>query len=203
MERKNSKKWGWAIAAVFLLIYISVVLSIPEYRLQFIDNFHIRPKCHECGHLHTIHDYYEATGISRDTWEKRPAEVKDIYGEPERISVEVSRYTGQIRDIYVYDGFGIIFGYRDPSEEEAEDSKAVGFALYSPDIKIRRDIHVGSTRQQITRAYWKCPSLYYYETNHHEFGDHVYDIGIVNFWENGLDFTYDEKDIVTSIEYYP
>ena len=85
----------------------------------------------------------------------------------------------------------------------AEDCGAVGFILYSPDIKIRYDIHVGSTREEIIHAYRKCPSIVYPESNDGEIGDWVYDIGYRKDWDNLVKFTYDENDRVISIRYYP
>ena len=98
-----------------------------------------------------------------------------------------------------------MFDSRDPAEVRAEDCGAVGFILYSPDLKIRHDIHVGSSRKQIIHAYRKCPTTTerYAEVNDEELGDSILDTGYHNAWENALYFTYDENDIVTSITYYP
>lgn len=162
------------------------------------------PVCPWCPYSHVIHDYYAATGISRDTLGALPAEIVEMYGEPDYIDEE---YKGGklYSERYRYEDFAIMFDSRDPSEVRAEDCKAVGFILYSPELKIRYDIHVGSTRDQIIHAYRKCPTMTerYAEVNDIEIGDSVDDTGIPMAWENCLNFTYDENDIVTSIEYYP
>ena len=187
-----------------LIILLIIVMSVPQWRWSFLSVVSSKPVCRECGYLHVIHDYYEATGISRDTLGATPAEVVDICGEPNYIDEE---YKGGklYSERYHYGDFAIMFDSRDPSEVRAEDCKAVGFILYSPELKIRYDIHVGSTRDQIIHAYRKCPTVTegYAEVNDIEIGDSVDDTGIPMAWENCLNFTYDENDIVTSIEYYP
>lgn len=193
------------ISAVAILIIIFVIaMAIPASRWVLLSVLSSKPVCRECGYLHVIHDYYAATGISRDTLGATPAEVVEIYGEPNYIDEE---YKGGklYSERYHYGDFAIMFDSRDPSEVRAEDCKAVGFILYSPELKIRYDIHVGSTRDQIIHAYRKCPTVTerYAEVNDIEIGDSVDDTGIPMAWENCLNFTYDENDIVTSIEYYP
>lgn len=191
----NALKRGSKFILKCIAKLIKVLLILAAARWVLLSLFSNEAVCPWCLYPHVIHDYYAATGIRRDTLYCHPAEVKKIYGEPEQILVEVSDYSGEIREIYVYDGFGIVFGYRDPMEEAAEDCKALGFALYSPDIKIRWDIHVGSTRRQIVHAYWKSPAF-------QGGGDQFWD-GYINMWDNGLDFSYDENDMVTSIIYIP
>ena len=181
-----------------LIILLIIVMSVPKWRWSFLSVVSSKPVCRECGYLHVIHDYYEATGISRDTLGALPAEIVEMYGEPIRIDEEI-RPDGRLRMIYIYDGFGIEFSSKDPEQPE----EVIGFRLYSPDLEIRHDIHVGSTREQIIHAYRKCPSIVYPETNGGEKGDWLYDNGYRNFWDNSLHFTYDEENIVTSITYYP
>lgn len=185
-----------------LIILLIIVMSVPQWRWSFLSVVSSKPVCRECGYLHVIHDYYEATGISRDTLGALPAEIVEMYGEPDYVDEE---YKGEklYSERYHYGDFAIMFDSRDPSEVRAEDCKAVGFILYSPELKIRYDIHVGSTRDQIIHAYRKCPSIVYPETNGGEKGDWLYDNGYRNFWDNSLHFTYDEENIVTSITYYP
>ncbi len=183
-----------------LIILLIIVMSVPKWRWSFLSVVSSKPVCRECGYLHVIHDYYEATGISRDTLGALPAEIVEMYGEPIRIDEEI-RPDGRLRMIYIYDGFGIEFSSKDPEQPE----EVIGFRLYSPDLEIRHDIHVGSTREQIIHAYRKCPTTTerYAEVNNEEFGDSILDTGYRNAWENALHFTYDENDIVTSITYYP
>ena len=183
-----------------LIILLIIVMSVPKWRWSFLSVVSSKPVCRECGYLHVIHDYYEATGISRDTLGALPAEIVEMYGEPIRIDEEI-RPDGRLRMIYIYDGFGIEFSSKDPEQPE----EVIGFRLYSPDLEIRHDIHVGSTREQIIHAYRKCPTTTerYAEVNNEKFGDSILDTGYRNAWENALHFTYDENDIVTSITYYP
>ena len=185
-----------------LIILLIIVMSVPKWRWSFLSVVSSKPVCRECGYLHVIHDYYEATGISRDTLGATPAEVVKIYGEPYYI-YEEDKGEGWVCERYYYEKFAIIFDSRKPEIKNAEDCCGVGFVLYSPDLEIRHDIHVGSTREQIIHAYRKCPSIVYPETNGGEKGDWLYDNGYRNFWDNSLHFTYDEENIVTSITYYP
>ena len=185
-----------------LIILLIIVMSVPQWRWSFLSVVSSKPVCRECGYLHVIHDYYEATGISRDTLGATPAEVVKIYGEPYYI-YEEDKGEGWVCERYYYEKFAIIFDSRKPEIKNAEDCCGVGFVLYSPDLEIRHDIHVGSTREQIIHAYRKCPSIVYPETDGDEIGDWLYDNGLRNWWENTLVFTYDENDIVTSISYYP
>lgn len=192
------------LAAVLgvLVVMLIIVMSVPQWRWSFLSVVSSKPVCRECGYLHVIHDYYEATGISRDTLGATPAEVVKIYGEPYYI-YEEDKGEGWVCERYYYEKFAIIFDSRKPEIKNAEDCCGVGFVLYSPDLEIRHDIHVGSTREQIIHAYRKCPSIVYPETNGREKGDWLYDNGYRNFWDNSLHFTYDEENIVTSITYYP
>lgn len=192
------------LAAVFavLLVMLIIVMSVPQWRRSFLSVVSSKPVCRDCGQLHIIHDYYAATGISRDTLGATPAEVVEIYGEPDYIKEE-DKGEGWVCERYYYENFAIIFDSRKPGIKDAEDCGGVGFVLYSPDMEIRHDIHVGSSRKQIIHAYRKCPSIVYPETNGGETGDWLYDNGYRNFWDNSLHFTYDEENIVTSITYYP
>ena len=187
-----------------LKIGLIAVFILTIGRWAVFSLFSSVPVCPWCPYSHVIHDYYAATGISRDTLGALPAEIVEMYGEPDYVDEE---YKGGklYSERYHYGDFAIMFDSRDPSEVRAEDCKAVGFILYSPELKIRYDIHVGSTRDQIIHAYRKCPTVTerYAEVNDIEIGDSVDDTGIPMAWENCLNFTYDENDIVTSIEYYP
>ena len=187
-----------------LIILLIIVMSVPKWRWSFLSVVSSKPVCRECGYLHVNHDYYEATGISRDTLGATPAEVVDICGEPDYI-YEENMGEGAIRIVYSYGNFGIIFSTIILAEENVEDSTGFGIVLYSPNLKIRHDIHVGSTREQIIHAYRKCPTMteQYAEVNDEELGDSVLDVGYKNASRNYLQFVYDENDIVTSIEYYP
>lgn len=185
-----------------LKIGLIAVFILTIGRWAVFSLFSSVPVCPWCPYSHVIHDYYAATGISRDTLGATPAEVVEMYGEPYYI-YEEDKGEGWVCERYYYEKFAIIFDSRRPEIEDAEDCGGVGFVLYSPDLEIRHDIHVGSTREQIIHAYRKCPSIVYPETNGGEIGDWLYDNGYRNFWDNSLHFTYDEEDIVTSITYYP
>ena len=188
----------------FVKVLLICLLTFWVGRWIILSIFGSKPVCFWCWSSHVIHDYYTATGINRDTLGATPAEVVEIYGEPDYVDEE---YKGGklYSERYHYEDFAIMFDSRDPTEARAEDCEAVGFILYSPDIEIRHDIHVGSTRKEIMHAYRKCPTMTerYAEVNNIEIGDSVDDTGIRMAWENCLNFTYDENDIVTTIEYYP
>lgn len=199
------KKLSYPLVRFILNSALVLLTAIPCFflgRWILLSLFDDRPACPLCLYSHVVHDYYAATGISRDTLGALPAEIVEMYGEPDYVDEE---YKGE--DLYSrryhYRDFAIMFDSRDPSEVRAEDCGAVGFILYSPDIKIRYDIHVGSTREEIIHAYRKCPSIVYPESNDGEIGDWLHDNGYRNFWDNSLVFTYDENNIVTSITYYP
>ena len=183
-----------------LKIGLIAVFILTIGRWAVFSLFSSVPVCPWCPYSHVIHDYYGATGISRESLGCSPEEIVEMYGSPIRIDEEI-RPDGRLRMIYIYDGFGIEFSSKDPEQPE----EVIGFRLYSPDIKIRYDIHVGSTRDQIIHAYRKCPTTTerYAEVNNEELGDSILDTGYRNAWENALHFTYDENDIVTSITYYP
>lgn len=200
MKKRKLAVTAAALGAV--LVILAVLMAVPQCRWAVLSVVSRKPVCPECGYLHVIHDYYEATGISRDTLGATPAEVMEMYGEPENIGEEF-KGEGHYSQIYNYGDFAIIFQSRIPGEESAEDCQGVGFIIYSPDMEIRYDIHVGSARKQIINAYRKCPSIVYPVTNEGEIGDWLYDNGMRNFWKNSLSFSYDRNDIVTAIEYYP
>lgn len=180
---------------------IVILVTVPQLRFAIWGCLSSQPICIECGYHHVVHDYFESSGISRDTLWASPSEVVEMYGEPNFIEVEVVD-SETVRDIYHYDGFGIIFDFRNSDTEPAEDCTAQGFILLSPDIKLRWDVHVGSTREEIIHAYRKCPSINYPEANGDKMGDWVYDTGKPVVWINILYFTYDENDRVTSIRYF-
>ena len=197
---KSIMKYLFKIIRVLLICLL--VFWIGHWVLLSI--FGSTPVCFWCLSSHVIHDYYAATGISRDTLGATPAEVVDICGKPDYI-YEENMGEGAIRIVYSYGNFGIIFSTIILAEENVEDSTGFGIVLYSPNLKIRHDIHVGSTREQIIHAYRKCPTMteQYAEVNDEELGDSVFDVGYKNASRNYLQFMYDENDIVTSISYYP
>ena len=197
---KSIMKYLFKIIRVLLICLL--VFWIGHWVLLSI--FGSTPVCFWCLSSHVIHDYYAATGISRDTLGALPAEIVEMYGEPYYI-YEEDKGEGWVCERYYYEKFAIIFDSRKPEIKNAEDCGGVGFVLYSPDIKIRHDVHVGSTREQIIHAYRKCPTMteQYAEVNDEELGDSVFDVGYKNASRNYLQFVYDENDIVTSIEYYP
>ena len=197
---KSIMKYLFKIIRVLLICLL--VFWIGHWVLLSI--FGSTPVCFWCLSSHVIHDYYAATGISRDTLGATPAEVVEMYGEPYYI-YEEDNGRGWVCERYYYEKFAIIFDSRKPEIKYAEDCGGVGFVLYSPDIKIRHDVHVGSTREQIIHAYRKCPTMteQYDEVNDEELGDSVFDVGYKNASRNYLQFMYDENDIVTSISYYP
>ena len=105
-----------------------------------------------------MHNYYLATEISEKCTSDSPDDTIKVYGVPNSIEDEVLGGTGFTRFCYNYDGFSINFLTKDGAKYTHE-----GFTIYSPKIKIRYDIHVGSTRQQIMNAYSECQEY----TSHH------------------------------------
>ena len=71
-----------------LLVMLIIVMSVPQLRWSFLSVVSSKPVCRECGYLHVIHDYYEATGISRDTLGALSAEIVEMYGEPDYVDEE-------------------------------------------------------------------------------------------------------------------
>lgn len=183
---------------IFLLVFLSMLFVFARW--AFLSIFRPdRPVCILCGRPHVIHDYYRATGISRKVETNDVEVTKEIYGEPK--SVEEELIPGSESNYYVflhYDGFSIVF-----STEDHNSYVYNGFELYSPDRKIRRDICVGSTREQIINAYRKCPSIDAWRINGWEKGDELWDSGGINNFANILEFEYDENDVVQRIRYYP
>ena len=171
-----------------LKIGLIAVFILTIGRWAVFSLFSSVPVCPWCPYSHVIHDYYAATGISRDTLGATPAEVVEMYGEPYYI-YEEDKGEGWVCERYYYEKFAIIFDSRRPEIEDAEDCGGVGFVLYSPDLEIRHDIHVGSTREQIIHAYRKCPSIVYPETNGGEIGDWLYDNGYVEGFTNSVNNT--------------
>lgn len=181
------------LAIIFLILWIA--------RWGLVSLFGSSPVCLLCMKSHVVHDYYYATGIRHDIIDAYPDYVEARYGEPKYVE-EIDAGEGYIKRIYNYGDFGIIFGSFKPGEESFADCEACGFVLYSPEIKIRYDIHVGSTREQIIHAYEKCANIGFSESHGGKRGDSVRDTGGMNDWSNSLKFTYDENDVVTSITYY-
>ena len=158
-----------------------------------------RPVCALCGQAHVIHDYYRATGITRRVEVNDINITKQIYGEPQYVNEEL--VPGDSSDYYVflhYDGFSIFF-----ITEDHEFFEYCGFELYSPNRRIRKDIGVGSTREEIITAYRRCPSIEAWKNNGWKKGDELWDSGSINFFGNILEFEYDDNDIVQRIRYYP
>lgn len=188
----------------FVKVLFLFLLTFWVGRWALLSIFGSKPVCFWCWSSHVIHDYYIATGIRRDTLGALPSEIVEMYGEPYYVDQE-DRGEGWVCDRYHYEDFAVIFESRKPEINSSEDCGGVGFILYSPDIKIRHDIHVGSTREEIIRVYRKCPTMteQYAEVNDEKLGDSVFDAGYIHASRNYLQFTYDENDFVTSIIYYP
>lgn len=175
-----------------------IVLFLAFMRWLLLSMIKDEPVCPFCFSTHVIHDYYWATGINKKIEEDDINATIKIYGEP--LSVEEKKIIRNEHGVYIllhYEGFAVKFYTRDHQIYEY-----IGFEIYSPEIKIRHDIHVGSTREQIKKAYRKaCPNISE-EYGPWKFGDSYYD-SIPNTWDNLLMFEYDENDVVTSIWYNP
>lgn len=182
-----------------ILIKILLVITFLAFmRWLLLSVVRDEAVCPFCFRSHVIHDYYLATGISKRIAVSDINATKKVYGEP--LSVEERGIARNKHGVFVllhYEGFAIKFYTKDHQTYEYD-----GFELYSPKIKIRHDIHVGSTREQIKKAYRKaCPNISE-EYGPWKFGDSYYD-SIPNTWDNLLMFEYDENDVVTSIWYNP
>ena len=114
-----------------LKIGLIAVFILTIGRWAVFSLFSSVPVCPWCPYSHVIHDYYAATGISRDTLGATPAEVVEMYGEPYYI-YEEDKGEGWVCERYYYEKFAIIFDSRRPEIEDAEDCGEVGFVLYSP-----------------------------------------------------------------------
>lgn len=184
------------LIAIVLLLLIAVFFI--RWGCFLIVGRH-RPICPICGKPHLIHNYYRAVGIDQRIEYKDISVTKEIYGEPLYVEDELVLEGYEAHWIILhYDGFSILFQTKDHEKYDY-----CGFELYSPKMKIRWDIHVGSTREQIVHAYRKCPSINAWKINGETIGDSFCDTGVRNAWTNSLQFTYDENDIVTCIRYLP
>lgn len=184
---------------VKLVVIIIIVFIIIFYVRWCVFSLGHQPSCPICGKPHLIHNYYRAVGIDSRVANNDINVTKEIYGEPVSIENELVLEGHSLYWVFLhYDGFSILF-----QTEDFEQYDYCGFELYSPKMKIRWDIHVGSTREQIVHAYRECPSLDAWRVNGYKEGDHVCDTGVRDAWTNSLEFTYDENDIVTCIRYLP
>lgn len=186
---------------IIKLVTIILVLLIALYfvRWCYLSIVGHKPICPYCRKSHVIHNYYRAVGIDQRIEYKDISVTKEIYGEPLYIEKELVEGSETIYWVVLhYDGFSILF-----QTENFEQYEYCGFELYNPKMKIRWDIHVGSTREQIVHAYRKCPSISGWYVRGEKEGDSLCDTGVRNAWTNSLRFTYDENDIVTCIRYLP
>lgn len=181
-----------------LLICLLILIGLFFLRWGWVSCKTI-PGCPFCWRSHVIHNYYRAVGINQRIHNKDINETISVLGEPTYIEKELVLEGKTLYWVFLhYDGFSILF-----QTEDFEKYEYCGFELYSPEMKIRWDIHVGSTREQIVHAYRECPSLDAWRVNGYKEGDCVCDNGYKNHWRNSLEFTYDENDIVTCIRYLP
>ena len=176
-----------AFFATTVVAFIILVICIVGYLKDYY--------FYEPTNTVVIRNYYRAVGLDQRIEDDDMSLTKELYGEPNWVEEEPF-FSEKL--IYLhYDGFSILF--RDNNQRIVY----YGFELYSPDRKIRRDIHVGSTREEIINAYQKCPSIDYWERNGFEKGDKIWDCVDVNYFAHVLTFSYDENDIVTCIRYIP
>lgn len=78
---------------------IVILVTVPQLRFAIWGCLSSQPICIECGYHHVVHDYFESSGISRDTLWASPSEVVEMYGEPNFIEVEVVD-SETVREIY-------------------------------------------------------------------------------------------------------
>ena len=179
-----------------VIIILAVLFCIRCCYLSIVGH---KPICPLCRKSHVIHDYYSAAGIDPRVANNDINVTKEIYGEPNYVEKELVLGSKTLYWVFLhYDGFSILF-----QTEDFEQYDYCGFELDSPKMKIRWDIHVGSTRKQIIHAYRECPSINWWRVNGDKKGDRVCDTGVRDSWRNALVFTYDENDIVTCIRYLP
>ena len=132
-----------AIIGAFSVVVIGVVGLLRNYY------------CYEPTKTVVIRDYYRAAGLDQRIEDDDMSLTKKLYGEPLRVEEEPF-YSEKLVYLH-YDGFSILF--RDNSQRVVY----YGFELYSSGREIRRDIHVGSTREEIIAAYSKCESIDYWD----------------------------------------
>jgi len=171
---------------------VLIVLFFAILRWALLSMIKDVPVCPFCFRSHVIHDYFRTTGINKKILYQSPEVTIELYGEPNSIEKEVVAENSFFQ-YYNYDGFAIVFFAKDDINYYCK-----GFKLYSPEIKIRSDIHVGSTREQIIKAYRKCRIV----DKNITLGEAYYDTG-TNRWINVVEFEYDENDVVTAIRYIP
>lgn len=182
------------------LVSAVVILAVIGAILLLID---ISPICVKCGQWHVVHNYYAAIGLRCK--ERRP-EYEDVLaqlGKPDEIR-EIIIPNGTHRVVFDYTGFSLFFG---PPRDENEIAGPFSYMeIYDSKYKLSPNIHVGSTREQVIRAYEQVtadPSAPFgtsfcdYKLNHGLFSNY----GIVGTRRVG--FEYDENNIVTMISYYP
>jgi len=200
MDERNREMFKKILKIITAVLLILLILAVLRWALLSV--LTDKPVCLFCYRSHLIHDYFRVTGINKKILYQPPKVSIELYGEPNSIEKEVIA-ENSFFEYYNYDGFAIVFWAKDDI-----DYYCLGFKLYSPKIKIRRDIHVGSTREQIIKAYRKCSIASVVDKDgsivdkDESLGEAYYDTG-TNRWINLVEFEYDENDIVTAIRYLP
>ena len=149
------------------------------------------PVCMWCGKVHLVHNYYAGVGLY--TSSKYPSLKTVLFqlGEPKEIRREV--HNAGTRTVYDYGGFSLLF--------DDGDGSFYGLEIVSPVYKLRSNVHVGSTREQIIQAYSHVTPVkeepnggayFDYRLDRENYGD---------VWTNYVEFEYDENDRVTKITY--
>ena len=175
------------------IIVVLTILGLIIVRWGVLSLVRDRPVCLFCYRSHLIHNYYHATGISEKCTSDLPSDTIQVYGDPNSIEYEELVGTEFTKYYYNYDGFSINYLTKDGVSFQSS-----GFTLYSPKIKIRYDIHVGSTREEIINAYAECQEYNDIE----DLGCVYLDTGHANALADCVEFIYDENDVVTKIIFY-
>ena len=174
MKKRTPKKMIILVFALSLSIVFIMFLTAPTL-------------CLKCFQRHVVHDYCAAAGIKSTKYE----DVIANYGDP----VLIDQYPYGEGKKYVrleYDS--LVFCY-ELVEEEKYYFK--GFEVYTPDIQFRRNVHVGSTRNEIKHVYtnaqaWTSDATMYSDNPKGSCS-----------WDRVVIFEYDSNNKVTCIKYYP
>lgn len=176
------------ITSILILVILGVALML------------LSCKCLKCSKFHVVHNYFSSIGL--DGAFPTYANVVATIGEPNEESL-IENNGAKMR-VLNYIKFALFF-----STSSASDNSSSYFnhlEIYSPDIRLTKQVHVGSSRAQIIWAY-KSATPDKTKALGCAYGDYrIIDWLFDNLGEANtryVEFIYDENDLVTEIHYYP